>query len=243
MQKGATFEHLVFDAGSTDGTLDIIREYPHVDLVVEPDKGMSDAINKAFRKARGEWVMWLNSDDRLLPGALEAVASFAAKHPEADVIHGAWNFIDADGRFKRTMKAIPFRLSILIGYGCYIASTSLFLRRRTTIGEGLFLNDGFKCCMDGEYYARLGRAGKKFVNFNSPLAEFRQHPESLSSLRSDKTDIDDWLRRELNAAESTAVRRAYAFSPCRTERWNRVYDAVRYELLRIMKALLLATTH
>ncbi|MDB4320684.1 glycosyltransferase, partial [Akkermansiaceae bacterium] len=38
-QEGVTFEHLIFDAGSTDGTLDIIRKFPHVRLVVEPDKG------------------------------------------------------------------------------------------------------------------------------------------------------------------------------------------------------------
>ena len=84
-QEGVTFEHIVYDAGSTDGTLDILREYPHLDVTVEPDRGMSDAINKGFRKAKGKWVMWLNTDDRLLPGALKSVAAFAEQHPEADV--------------------------------------------------------------------------------------------------------------------------------------------------------------
>ena len=84
-QEGVTFEHIVFDAVSTDGTLDILREYPHLDVTVKPDRGMSDAINKGFRKAKGKWVMWLNTDDRLLPGALKAVAAFAEQHPEADV--------------------------------------------------------------------------------------------------------------------------------------------------------------
>ena len=237
-QKGVTFEHLVFDAGSTDGTLDILREYPHVDLTVEPDKGMSDAINKGFRKARGEWVMWLNTDDRLLPGALKSVADFAAKHPEADVIHGAWNFIDADGNFKRAMKAVPFRLSILLGNGCYIASTALFLRRKTTIDEGFFVNEQFHCVMDGEYYARLGLAGKVFVNFNRPLADFRQHDASLSARRSKDQSIDARLRRAHNGAESIAIRRAYAKTPFTSDVWNAVYDAFVYEIQRIRKGLL-----
>ena len=237
-QEGVSFEHLVFDAGSTDGTIKILREYPHIALTVEPDRGMADAINKGFRKARGEWIMWLNSDDRLLPGALKSVWDFASEHPEADVIHGAWNFIDADGRFKRAMKAIPFRLSILVGYGCYIASTALFLRRRTTIGEGFLLDDRFRCVMDGEYYARLGRAGKVFCNYNRPLAEFRQHEDSLSSLRLSKLGIDDWLRREQNRAESVAIRRAYGFSPFRTDRWNGVSDAFLAEFHRLRKGLL-----
>ena len=237
MQKGATFEHLVFDAGSTDGTLDIIREYPHVDLVVEPDKGMSDAINKGFRKARGEWVMWLNSDDRLLPGALEAVAAFAAKHPEADVIHGAWNFIDADGRFKRTMKAIPYSFRMIVEHGCYIASTSTFLRRATTVADGFLLNERFRFVMDGELYARLGKAKKKFVAFDKPLADFRQHSESLSLKQASGPDIDSCLTDALRRAEPTAIRRAYGISPFRSFRWNLVADAFLYEAYRVRKAL------
>lgn len=67
-QEGVTFEHIIQDAGSTDGTLDILHSYPHLKLHVEKDSGMSEGINRGFRKARGKWVMWLNTDDRLLPG-------------------------------------------------------------------------------------------------------------------------------------------------------------------------------
>ena len=92
-QEGATFEHIIQDAGSTDGTLDILNSYPHLKLHVEKDSGMSEGINRGFRKARGKWVMWLNTDDRLLPGALAAVKAFADSRPDADIVHGAWNFI------------------------------------------------------------------------------------------------------------------------------------------------------
>ena len=241
-QEGVTFEHIVFDAGSTDGTVDIIKEYSNIDLTVEPDSGMSDAINKGFRKAKGKWVMWLNTDDRLLPGALKAVAAFAEKHPEADVVHGAWNFVDEEGVFIRAMKALPFSTNMVIEHGCYIASTSLFLRRKTTIDEGFLLNEQFKYAMDGEYYARLGRAGKRFVNFNQPLADFRQHAAALSARKFDANSIDANLRRLHQSSEPTAVRRTYGWSPLWNLRWNFVVDAFLFEIYRLKKGVLKLTT-
>ena len=236
-QEGVTFEHIIFDAGSTDGTVDIIREYPHVDLTVEPDNGMSDAINKGFRKAKGKWVMWLNTDDRLLPGALKSIAAFADEHPEADVVYGAWNFVDAEGKFIRAMKALPFSANMIIEHGCYIASTALFLRRETTIDQGFLLNDKFKYVMDGEYYARLGRAGKRFVNFNKPLADFRQHDAALSARKFDDNSIDANLRRQQQMAEPIAIRRTYGWSPFSRPHWNLVSDAFLYEFYRFCKGV------
>ena len=135
-QEGVTFEHIIQDAGSTDGTLDILHSYPHLKLYIEKDSGMSEGINRGFRKARGKWVMWLNTDDRLLPGALAAVKAFADSRPDADIVYGAWNFIGPDGEIQRAMKALPYSLNMHIWYGTYLASTALFLRRSTTIEEG-----------------------------------------------------------------------------------------------------------
>ncbi len=71
------YEHLIVDGGSTDGTLDIIREYadsPRLKVVSEPDHGIYDAMNKAIRMARGKYIVFLNSDDALSDtGALAAV--------------------------------------------------------------------------------------------------------------------------------------------------------------------------
>ena len=159
-QQGVSFEHLIFDAGSTDGTLDVIKKYDHVKLVVEPDQGMSDAINKGFRVAKGKWVMWLNTDDRLKPDALKKFIEFAAEHDNADMIYGAWDFIDKDGNFMRTMTTFPFQKTMLSMLGCYIGSTSSFYKKSTTIDEGYLLNERFKYVMDGEYYNRLAHAGK-----------------------------------------------------------------------------------
>ena len=189
-QEGVTFEHIIQDAGSTDGTLDILHSYPHLKLHVEKDSGMSEGINRGFRKARGKWVMWLNTDDRLLPGALAAVKAFADSRPDADIVYGAWNFIGPDGEIQRAMKALPYSLNMHIWYGTYLASTALFLRRSTTIEEGFLLDERFHYDMDGEYYARLGRAGKKFVHYNRLLADFRWHGDNLSAPNIECRDMD-----------------------------------------------------
>ena len=67
-------EHIVMDGGSTDETLQILKKYPHLKVISEPDKGQADAINKGFEIATGDIWCFLNSDDTFLPGALHRVA-------------------------------------------------------------------------------------------------------------------------------------------------------------------------
>lgn len=93
-------EYMVIDGGSTDASVDIIRRYAGrlTHWESEQDRGQSHAINKGFARATGEILGWLNSDDRLEPGALHAVAQAAMAHPEAGVFVGAGRKMDRDGR-------------------------------------------------------------------------------------------------------------------------------------------------
>ena len=80
-QVEAEVEHIVVDGCSTDETVAILKSYPHIQWTSEPDRGQMDAINKGFRQARGDWLMWLNADDYLLPQTFARVAQFAQAHP------------------------------------------------------------------------------------------------------------------------------------------------------------------
>lgn len=72
-------EHIVVDGGSSDETLEIVRRYPHLRWMSEPDEGQSDALIKGFGEARGDVLAWLNADDYYVPGAFRmAVAALAA---------------------------------------------------------------------------------------------------------------------------------------------------------------------
>lgn len=96
-------DYRVVDGGSDDGTLEILRRYsdPRLTWISEPDRGQVDAINKGLRAARGDVVAWVNSDDVLLPGALERVARAFREHPAAEWLHGRCEIIDADDRVVR----------------------------------------------------------------------------------------------------------------------------------------------
>jgi glycosyltransferase involved in cell wall biosynthesis len=237
-QQAYPHEHLIFDACSGDETLEVLKRHadlPELTWVSEPDKGQCDAINKGFLRANGDWVMWLNADDFLLPGALEKVAAFIEKHPDADVVYGGWNFTDADKRVTKTVKVFPFDLRMLIHYGPYIASTACFFRKKTVIDEGFLLNTKFRFNMDGEYYARLGRAGKRFLYLPEILAGFRVHEQNVSYQYLNQKGMDGIFRQQQQMAESAAIRRAYGFTLFRNSMSNAIVDALLWYYYRIKK--------
>jgi glycosyltransferase involved in cell wall biosynthesis len=239
-QDGVSFEHLVIDGCSKDDTAAVVERFPHAIWSCEPDKGMTDAINKGFRRATGDWVMWLNADDRLKPGALKALKQFAGEHPDADVIHGGWDYMDAAGNLTRRMPALPFDFRILVQQGCYIGSTACFMRRSTTLDQGHFLDDRFGYCMDGEYYARLAHLGKHFVSMHATLADFRLHGESISQSTLGKNDLGSLLAYQRQAAEPRAIRRLYGIRPFRDENLSLIVDGLLYHVYRLKKGLLKA---
>jgi glycosyltransferase involved in cell wall biosynthesis len=199
-QREAQWEHLVIDAGSTDETLQIIRRHPHLNWASEPDRGMSDGINKGFLKATGDWVMWLNTDDYLLPGALARIARYAAENPAVDVIYGDCIFVDAQKKVLRRKRDHRFDLGVLLFYGCYIASTSTFIKR-SVIQAGHLLDLDYRNCMDFEYYLRLSREGFRFGYLPEALAAFRWHDTNTSTRHADRRHQErlaiqrDYLRK------------------------------------------------
>ena len=81
-QTSVRVEHLIQDAQSTDGTADWLAAEEGLDYRSEADHGMYDAINRAWGRARGQILAWLNSDEQYLPGALARVADFFYRHAQ-----------------------------------------------------------------------------------------------------------------------------------------------------------------
>jgi glycosyltransferase involved in cell wall biosynthesis len=185
-------EHIVIDAGSTDETLDVLKRYPHLKWTSEPDKGMSDGINKGFLRATGDWVMWLNCDDYLLPGALAKVAECARQHPDAAVIHGDCVFVNEDKSPIRRKHDTPVDEWDFLFVGCCIPSTATFFRS-DIIKAGHLLDVEYRNCMDWEYYLRLTRLRYKFQYLPEALAGFRWHDESTTQKHWQRM-IDEGLR-------------------------------------------------
>lgn len=236
-QEGVDCEHLVIDGGSTDESADIAAAFPHVSWTSGPDDGMSDAINKGFDRARGEWVMWLNADDRLLPGSLSEMKRLLAGS-RADVVYGDWNFVDEAGSFLRRVKAPGWSRFIHIHHHCYIGSTSAFYRRATVLAEGYRLRKDFRYVMDGEFYARLDAAGKRFEHVPVTVADFRLHGGNASQRHLGKTrDMETVLAAERQHVESRAIRRAYGITLFEDPYLNGLVDGVLWIAAKGCKAL------
>ncbi len=211
-QTGVTLEHLVFDAGSTDDSATVAARFPQVRWTQEPDKGMSEAINKGFNLAAGDWVMWLNADDRLKPGALLNILAELAKS-DGDVIYGDYDFIDKSGALIRYMKVPRWSRFVHIHHHCYVPSTAAFYRNSTVIRKGFRLREDFHYVMDGEFYARLDSLGKKFKHVPINVADFRMHGENASQRHLTATrDMDIVLAAERQHVESRAIRRVYGMT-------------------------------
>lgn len=193
-QKGVELEHIVTDAGSTDETLEVLKRYAHLKWTSEPDKGMSDGINKGFLRATGDWVMWLNCDDYLLPGALAKVAQFVSENSDADFIHGDCVYVDLEGAEIRRKYDTKIDQWDLLFVGCIIPSTSSFIRR-SILETGELLNVNYRNCMDWEYYLRLYRKGYQFRYIPEALAAFRWHEESTTQQNWQRM-IDEGLRAQ-----------------------------------------------
>ena len=213
-QNYPNFEHIIFDNCSTDGTIDILKKYPHLIWVSESDKGQSDALNKGFKKATGDFVGWLNADDRYLPDCFYSIAKIAKKSQTPDVIYGDFRWVDDRGNLIKGRDEIDFDLFIFkYLHTSYISSVSAFFRR-DIFGEGNFLNTDYKYSMDYEFFLRLALKGRRFIHIRSYLADFRCYSGNKSNLnrckqikeREDALLLHDNLMQNIYPPVRTTIR-------------------------------------
>lgn len=140
-QTYENLEYLVIDGGSTDGTQQEIL--PYMDRIAcyisEKDGGNYDALNKGIRKATGDVIGILNSDDFFCgPDTLTKIAK-AFKESGADLIYGKGLFVDKrdTGKIKRMYSSRPFQKSLLL-YGWIPLHTTIFVRRELFLKYGLY---------------------------------------------------------------------------------------------------------
>lgn len=237
-QEGVTFEHMVIDGGSSDESALVVAGFPHAQWIQEPDQGMSDAINKGFARACGTWVMWLNADDRLKPGALVAMLD-RLQRSTADVVYGDWDFVNEAGEFQRRMKALRWSAFVNLYHHCYVGSTAAFYRKATVIDQGHRLREDFRYVMDGEFYARLAVAGKTFEHVPVAVADFRLHGANASQRHLGKTrEMTTILAAERQHVESRAMRRAYGVTWFRDPYLTGLVDGVLWLVAKGWKILL-----
>ena len=139
-QNDPDFEHIIADGGSTDGTVAILKQYPHLKWVSEPDQGQSDAMNKAFARSTGEIIAYLNADDWFEPGVFAHIRDCFVSEPEADMVIG--NFYSRDEGKTAVRLVVPvkdYRSTLLFFRNIWpLNPVSYFYRRRVQDGVGEF---------------------------------------------------------------------------------------------------------
>ena len=174
-QSGVTIQHVVQDARSSDDTVRILKA-SSVDWRSEEDSGQSDALNRALRRARGEYVAWLNADEFYLPFGISILRDTLVE-TGADVVFADPAFVDEAGRFVRIVPQHPFSRLLLKWYGCFIASCTTMFRREVLEAAGW--DTSFRLAMDWDLYLRLAETGAQFAYVSRPVAAFRLHPSQV----------------------------------------------------------------
>lgn len=174
---GVEIEHVVFDGGSTDNTVQILKSFdPAVRWVSKKDKGQTDAVNQGIHATDGEIIGWLNSDDIYYPGAIARVVDYFTAHPEVDVVYGMADHIDLEDKAFEAYPTEPWDLERL-EFTCFICQPALFFRRKVAEQHGL-LDESLHYCMDYEYWLRLGVANVRFGYLEEKLAGSRLYADN-----------------------------------------------------------------
>jgi glycosyltransferase involved in cell wall biosynthesis len=187
-QNYPNLEYIVIDGGSTDGSADILREYDArlAYWVTEPDSGQSHALNKGFSRATGEIMTWLNSDDVLLPGSLQAVGEIFARYPQILWLTGQPANLDVQDRL-RVFPLKTGRFRALIRRGWYhgrglgfIRQEGTFWRRSLWEKVGESINETRHYAMDDDLWRRFAQY-TDLVTVDMRLAAFRAQPEQKTA--------------------------------------------------------------
>jgi len=200
-QAGVEVEHIVQDARSDDGTPEWLAQNPQVRAYVEPDEGMYDAVNRGWRRAKGEILAYLNCDEQYLPGGLRAVEQFLRQHPQADVVFADTVVVDGQGRFICYRKSlVPWKNTMWV-YNPVITS-SIFIRRRVLDQHGLFFDPRWRALGDKVWVTQMVRRGLNMAVLRQFTSTFADTGENLCLTPSARREIEQvmemapaWVRR------------------------------------------------
>jgi hypothetical protein len=218
-------EYVVVDGGSSDGSLEIIKDNAArlSWWVSEPDKGQADAINKGLARSHGDIVAWLNSDDCYLPGAIASAVRTFQDHPDAVLVYGNMQAVDESDRITNIMTYPQLTLADLLCFQI-IGQPAVFLRR-TAVEDVGGLDTDYHLLLDHQLWIKLARLGP-IVHADQTWAAARYHAGAknralAANFGQEAFMILDWASREPDLAP--VLRRVEARARASAHRLNARY--------------------
>jgi glycosyltransferase involved in cell wall biosynthesis len=208
-QDYPNIQYIVMDAGSTDGTLEVVRRYEDLkhrnvkfEWFSERDTGAADAVNKGFLRSSGSVFAYLNADDTYMPGAVSAAARALLEDPSIDGVYGEANWVRADGSVIGRYPTLPFDPHVLMSE-CFICQPASFLRREAFAAAGM-LNSALRYSFDYDFWIRISKT-HRLRKISDLLATSRMHD-------SNKTIGE---RRNVLRETIAVLQQNYGYSPFR----------------------------
>ncbi len=176
-------EHIIVDGGSTDESLSIISKYPHIKLLHQKERtGMYGAIDQGIKESMGNYIAWVNADDRLISEGYAAMNEFTLDNTYGVIYSdGIYHFTKDDhiefGKGRRFGK-------FLIRHGCTLAvQSSIIFSKKIYSNVGGFRYDKFKICGDLDLFVRIARLkGTRFKYLPVISSIFMKRGDSLGDL-------------------------------------------------------------
>ena len=215
-QNYPNLEYIIIDGGSTDGSVEIIKEYEKylTYWLSEKDKGQTDAINKGFEKSTGEILAWQNSDDIYLPGVFIKIAELY-RIKKFDLIMGDIILIDKKDKSIRTFRYAPWPKFGLKYIGMLIANQSTFWTKKLYSKCGP-MNENLHFAFDADFFYRLLLKAERIKHVPRLFGCFRIHPEAKANdvvhyLKENKRvkEMHSFIRRNILIKYSEKVVRAF----------------------------------
>jgi glycosyltransferase involved in cell wall biosynthesis len=206
-QREVAVEHIVQDAASTDGTPAWLEAQPDLLWRSESDRGMYDAIERAWARANGDVLSWLNADEQYLPGTLRTIERIFEERPEIDILFGDYIVVDRDGLPIAQRREIPFRKPYVVNGFLNTASCTLFFRRRLYEQGLLKFDTSLRYAADADLMIRLHDRGVRAWHVPQYLSLFGIDGTNLSTHPARRIEADT-LRRMHGALPHPLLRSA-----------------------------------
>ena len=216
-QSYPNIEIIVVDDGSTDNTAEVASCYANVQLVRQGNSGLATARNRGIRASRGDYMVFLDADDLLLPNAVEDGISCLQKNPQCAFAWGGYRFITPDGAASEPQIDTPLEedcyAALLRGNFITMHATVIYQRQALEVSGGF--NASLHACEDYDLYLRIARQ-YPIAYHHHVIAEYRKHGSNMSrnSPLMLKTALSVLHSQQHHAEANSSYRRAFRAGIC-----------------------------